>query len=306
MTTREALKWATAKLTASKVEGAVASAEYLLSHVLGKDKTYLFAHPEYELTKIQEQHYSEYIDRRAENEPVWYITGTIDFLGLELAVDKNVLIPRPETELLIEKVLEHVRTGFNPGRILEIGTGSGAIIISLAENLTRHSREGGNPGLRGTGSRLLGRDDDVASFFASDVSDEALNVAKKNAKKLGFAKGIEFRQGHLFDPWAGDKFDLIVANLPYVPEGDKESMSPDLTQHEPHLALFSGQDGLDLYTEFFTALSKHLNPGSKVFCEIGYDQGAKIEKLLASIMPEAKVTVLTDYADIDRIVIIET
>jgi len=235
-------------------------------------------------------------------------------MALSLSVDENVLIPRPETELLIEHVLDVVKSKKSKVKsILDIGTGSGAIILALANGLnsiTLSSSASQNKYDKLTGdldSRLSGNDKEKSpSFFASDVSDKALAVAKKNAKNLGFENDITFKLGSLFDPWDGQKFDLIVTNLPYVPHEDMATLALDLIHYEPRLALDGGAEGLEIYEKFFDQVSTHLNDGGTVYCEIGYDQGDKIIKYLQNVMPKAKVTVIGDYADIDRIVIIET
>jgi release factor glutamine methyltransferase len=319
MTISEALLWAKSILRNSNTDGPEASANFLLRQVLSKDKIFILTHPEQYLTAKQEQIFEEYIFRRAKHEPVWYITGKIEFLGLDLAVNENVLIPRPETELLVEKILEYVRGGFAPKRILDVGTGSGAIVLALANTVTNQqsSINKNTTSLRESEADAPARDDSgrpgAISFAASDISSKALEVAKTNAKSIfprhsreGGNPVIVFNQGDLFEPWKGQKFDLIVANLPYVPETDRNSLAPDLTSYEPELALFGGPDGLDIYKRFFDEVSKYLLPGGKVFCEIGYDQGEKIQKYLINIMPEATATTFGDYADIDRIVIIET
>lgn len=287
MTILEALVWAKQLLRKNDVEGPEASAELLLQSVLICDKTVLYASPGIELSAAQIDEYKASIARRAKHEPVWYITGKIDFMGLELAVDKNVLIPRPETELLVEKILESVNSGFAPKSVLEVGTGSGAIVLALASRITNYKLP-------------------ITKFCASDISREALNVAKANALSLGLGDKIDFQEGDLFEPWNGQHFDLIVANLPYVPDGDKDSLAADLTVYEPHLALFGGTTGLDIIYRFIDELSTHLNPGGKAFLEIGYDQGNPIQDYVANIIRGAKVTVLGDYAGVDRIVIIET
>lgn len=286
MTISEALVWAKKVLKEKKVDGPEASAEFLLRQIIHGDKTYLFAHPEHQLTLAQAAKYRLWVGQRAKHKPVWYITSKIEFMGLDLAVNQDVLIPRPETELLVEKIIEKVRGGFAPGSVLDVGTGSGAIILSLAAS-------------------LQGAGDTAISFSASDISPKALAVARKNAKSLGLGE-VTFRQGDLFMPWQGQKFDLIVTNLPYVPHEDMSTLALDLIHYEPRVALDGGYEGLEIYERFFAEVGKHLNPGGKVFCEIGYDQGEKIEKILAKIMPKARVIILGDYADVDRIVIIET
>lgn len=287
MTISEALSWAKKLLNIKNVERPESSANFLLRQVLHQDKTYLYTHPEHKLTLPQIAKYRLWVNQRAKHKPVWYITGKIEFLGLDLAVNQNVLIPRPETELLVERVLNEVKSKkLKVKSILDMGTGSGAIILALASPL------------RAEGAAI--------SFFASDISPKALAVANKNAKSLSLHDDISFKHGDLFSPWEGKKFGLIVTNLPYVPHEDMATLAFDLTHYEPRTALDGGHEGLEIYKRFFDEVDAHLNPGGKVFCEIGYDQGEKIKKLLLDIMPKANVTVLGDYADIDRIVIIET
>jgi release factor glutamine methyltransferase len=283
MNMRDSITWGRQFLTENNVEGPESSALLLLSFILGKSKEYIIANPDSQLRKEDIARYREFIKRRANHEPVWYITGKIDFFGQEFAVNDSVLIPRPETELLIEKIIERVRGGFSPKNIVDIGTGSGAIILTLADNFKNISG---------------------VACFASDISEKAILVAKSNAENLGFGSIVEFRQGNLFDPWKDRKFDLIVANLPYVPDGDE--LAPDLVKYEPQLALFGGEDGLDIIRELIRELPKYLADGGKVFLEIGYDQGERVQQMVKDSLPDAKVEVIGDYANIDRIVIIET
>ena len=317
MTIKEALTWAKKLLKERGVEGPEASADFLLRQVLKTDKAYIFAHPEISLTAVQETKYRIWVKRRAKHKPVWYITGKIEFCDLDLAVNQNVLIPRPETELLVERVLEELKIRNSKLEILEVGTGSGAIILSLANELTKKTLSSPTSQIkfnsvdRGSflveqDSRLRGNDRNVFGFSASDISPKALSVARKNAKNLVLADKITFKQGDLFSPWKGNKFDIIVANLPYIPHEDMSTLAFDLIHYEPRTALDGGHEGLEIYKRFFETLGDHLNVGGKVFCEIGYDQGEKIQQLVAAIMPKARVTVIGDYADIDRIVIIET
>jgi len=288
MNISEALKWAKTLLVEKGTLDADASSSYLLSTLLEADRTHLLTHPEQKLTADTLSKYKRWVLKRSKHEPVWYITGKITFLGLDFSVNRDVLIPRPETELLVEKITEHFRDGFSPKTVLDIGTGSGAIIVSLANILDSRASK-----------------DCDAKFFTSDISEKALTVAHKNAKALNFDDRIEFRQGSLFEPWKGQRFDLIVANLPYVPETDKYTLEPDLTSFEPHSALFGGADGLEIIRDFISELPNHLNVSGKVFMEIGYEQGEKIQKIVADTLPRANVTVLTDYDNVDRIVIIE-
>jgi release factor glutamine methyltransferase len=284
MIIREALRWGREVLEQNEVEGPKPGAVFLLQRVLQRDKAYLMSHDGNEITSKQEDKYREWIERRSKHEPVWYITGFIEFGELVLAVNEHVLIPRPETELLVERILSEMKQKKQVESILDIGTGSGTIILSLAKKL--HARHIG--------------------LFASDVSHEALVVAKKNAISNGLSENVEFREGDLFTPWVGNKFDIIVANLPYVPHEDMATLAFDLTHYEPRLALDGGKLGMDIYNRFLESLPLYLKPGGMAFLEIGYDQGDLIKKVVQNIMPEASVVVIGDYADIDRVVIIKT
>ncbi len=284
MTVREALTWAKQILIENEVEGSQSSAEFLLTQATGFDKTYLYTYPEKSLTKLQELRFRRFVKKRSKHEPVWYITGKIEFMGLLLHVNNSVLIPRPETELMIEKIIERVKSKtVKVKSILDVGTGSGTIALTLASHL---------------GDKL--------TFNASDLSDKALAVARKNAKSNGLSEQIEFKKGDLLSPWLGQKFDLIVANLPYVPHEDMATLAFDLTHHEPRLALDGGVMGLEVYKRFIQELPFFLNPGAIVYMEIGYDQGRYIEEFVHKYLPKAKVQTVGDYQQIDRIVIIET
>lgn len=280
MATKEILIWGTKELKKNNVSEPEKSAEFLLRQVLGWDKAKLIASSDYELSTKQETKFREFIERRKKHEPVWYITGKIEFYGLDLEVNQNVLIPRPETEFLVEEVLNAVGRKTNL-KILELGTGSGAISLALTSKLK-------------------------TKIFASDISKEALVVAKKNANKLELEKYIEFRQGNLLEPWGSDKFDIIVANLPYIPQEDMRSLALDIHHWEPRLALDGGKEGLEIYEELLSQAKDYLNENAVMFFEIGIDQGDKLKKLVEKHFQNAKVKIIKDYGDIDRIVVIKS
>jgi len=313
MNVKEALNWAINEL--KDVSEAEKSAKFLLRQVLAPSlchsreglprskaggnldmKAWLLANPDYNLNSEQEKTFRQFIERRKKHEPVWYITGKIEFYGLDLSVNQNVLIPRPETEFLVEEVLK-VSKG---KKILELGTGSGAISLALANKI---KKEG-----------FWTSQNDV-KFFASDVSGDALKVAKKNAKKLGMDSrlrgndggcGIEFRQGDLLEPWSGEKFDIVVANLPYIPHEDMSSLALDIHHWEPRVALDGGKDGLEIYEKLLSQIPDYLNAGAMMFFEIGIDQGENLKKLVSKYLPNADVKIKKDYGDIDRLAIIKT
>ncbi len=217
--------------------------------------------------------YASLLERRMKGAPIQYITGETEFYGLPFRVTPNVLIPRPETEHLLEKCLAlatHMAApSFRPPlpegwestnptspiRILDIGTGSGAIAIALAHNLSS------------------------ADITATDVSPHALSLAEENAKRNGAA--IRFLQGDLLAPVTGETFDLIVSNPPYVPATDRDSLAVEVRDHEPPLALFAGKDGLEIYRRLIPQAFAALTPGGFIALEIGYGQQPAIHSLLA-------------------------
>jgi release factor glutamine methyltransferase len=289
MSIKEILLVGQNELRKRKVSEPEKSADFLLRQVLATSpchsreggnldiRAWMLANPDYKLSEKQEDKFREYIERRKKHEPVWYITGKIEFYGLDLEVNQNVLIPRPETEFLVEEVL---KSKVDNLRVLELGVGGGAISLALANTLK-------------------------TKIYASDISGEVLRVAKKNAKNLELEKLIGFRQGDLFEPWKDMKFDIIVANLPYIPHEEMSSLALDIHHWEPRLALDGGKDGLEIYEKLLSQAGDYLNKNSKMFFEIGIEQGEKIEKLAKKYLPNAKVRIKKDYGDIDRIAIIK-
>ena len=303
MNIKEASIWAREVLKDNEVESPEASADFLLRQLLAIDKAQMLTHPEEKIPKLQELKFRRWVKKRSKHEPVWYITGKIEFMELDLAVNQSVLIPRPETELLVEKILAQYKIQNTKYKILDVGTGSGTIILSLAKHLSlRHPENKKDPVLDSSAVPQ----NDYIGFFASDISSTALDTAKKNKKNNNIAPEIKFVEGDLFGPWAGEKFDLVVANLPYVPHEDMATLAFDLTHYEPRVALDGGILGLEVYKRFIEELPNYLNPGAKVFMEIGYDQGRYIEDFVHKYLPKAKVETLGDYRQIDRIVVIET
>jgi release factor glutamine methyltransferase len=215
---RDALAWATSILTAAGVPSPRLDAEVLLAHVLGATRAHLYAAPEQKLLPAQREAYAAVVVRRREREPVPYITGRREFYALDFAVDRRVLIPRPETELLVERALESVAHDA-PLRLADIGTGSGIVAISLAVHL---------PQVR---------------VYATDASADALQVATANAARHGVADRVHLLRGELLDPLPVP-VHLIVANLPYVPSDVLPTLDRDVVDYEPLAALDGGPDGL--------------------------------------------------------------
>lgn len=232
---------------------ARADAELLLLHVLGKDKAWLMTHGD-ELFSDLARSYTELLERRYKGEPIQYITGETEFYGLPFHVTPDVLIPRPETEHIVEKALE-LAADFPAPRIADIGTGSGAIAVAVANKLPH------------------------AQITAIDLSAPALSVARKNSQRNAVA--IRFLEGDLLAPVAGEQFDFIVSNPPYVPAADRSSLSVEVRDYEPALALFAGDDGLGIYRRLIPAAFASLVSGGFLLLEIGFGQSPAITELLA-------------------------
>jgi release factor glutamine methyltransferase len=231
--------------------------ELLLMHVLGRNKAWLLAHGEDDVSENTFINFIDFIECRYRGEPIQHITGECEFFGLPLKVTPDVLVPRPETEHLVEKVIELAQR-FGSPRIVDIGTGSGAIAVALARKL---------PG---------------DAITATDLSESALNVARQNAALNGVSERVRFLQGDLLAPLAGERFQIIASNPPYVPDSDRALIAVEVREFEPALALFAGEDGLDIYRRLIPAAHAALVPGGFLVLEIGFTQAEAIERLLAA------------------------
>jgi release factor glutamine methyltransferase len=258
------------------ITSAALDAEVLLSFVLKKPREYLLAHPEIFLTQEQKKELNKLIARRAKSEPVAYITNNKEFYGLDFYVDQNVLIPRPETELLVDEVISRTTIG-NKTTIADIGTGSGCIAVAMAKNLP-----------------------DV-KIIATDISESALNIAKKNAKIHGVDKQIRFFQRNLLEN-ISDQFDFIIANLPYLPASE---MKKEIA-YEPKLALFADNDGLELLEIIIKQSMYRLKPHGIIILEIHPPQAETIRNSAEFQFPEAKVELRKDLANKERILMIKS
>jgi release factor glutamine methyltransferase len=261
-------------------------AQVLLAHILGVDRSALYAHPERELSPDQDQRFQAMLERRAQGEPVAYLTGHKKFFGLDLLVDRRVLIPRPETELLVEAALRICRERLDAGRIpvvADIGTGSGAIPIAIAVSESR-----------------------LPCVYASDISEDALAVAALNCRRQHVEDRIRLLCGDLDAPLP-EPVDILAANLPYVSKQEETQMDTGVLRYEPRLALFSENSGLAHIERLFTnlAFSSTLLPGAALLCEIGYAQREALTLLLATLWPQARVTYIQDYSGWDRVVQVE-
>jgi release factor glutamine methyltransferase len=229
-------------------------AETLLLHLLKKNTAWLLAHGDDDLSEDQAARYTQFIERRYHGEPIQYITGETGFYGLPFRVTRDVLIPRPETEHLVEKVIE-LAARFSTPHIVDVGTGSGCIAIALAHKLPQ------------------------AAIAAIDVSAAALAIAEENAKRNEVS--IRFLAGDLLVPVTEEKFEFVVSNLPYVPIADRNTLSVEVREYEPALALFAGDDGLEVYRRLIPAAFNALVSDGFLILEIGFGQSPAIAELLA-------------------------
>lgn len=270
MTIREALRLAEARLEQAGVPDADVDAAYLLASVLKEDTLAMRINGHRELAAPQRAALDALCDRRAAREPLQYILGETEFMGLTFHVEPGVLIPRADTEILVEKALAWMKPG---ARVLDIGTGSGAIAVSLAK---------------------LGRQ---AQVTAVDVSDRALEIARRNAERNGAA--VEFVKSDCFSALKGRKYDMIVSNPPYISEDEMRGLMPEVTR-EPELALFGGADGLDFYRRISREAPEYLNEGGCLLFEIGWLQKDAVSALVKAHIGEPFA--LRDYGQNWRVV----
>lgn len=271
-TTLKVLCWTTGYLTDKGVENARREAEWLLCEATGLDRVGLYLNFDKPMQEDELATYRSMVARRGKREPLQHILGSQEFDGLEFAVSRAVLIPRHDTETLIEAATIHAPLA---GSILDIGTGSGCIAIALARRLPQ------------------------AAVTAVDLSTEALSVAIRNAEQNNVH--VEFLQGSFFEPVATHLFDLIVSNPPYITTADLASLQPEVRDFEPCLALDGGADGLDAYRSLTATATKHLNPGGWLLLEVGAGQSDDVTSMLVKAGFDAIVTI-PDNAGIQRVV----
>lgn len=255
------------------------AAEALLCFVLGKNKSFLISHAEFVLSEKQEKIFFELFSRLLKGEPLAYLINKKEFYGLEFFVDKRVLIPRPETELLVDTAIKCVKD-YNKPRILDLGTGSGCIAVAIAVNLLN------------------------AKITAVDLHKEALQVAAINAYAQGVGARVTFVQSDLLQNLNED-FDLIVANLPYIGTKRFAFVNRESTEYEPHSALFGGEDGLRLYEGLFKQINQRGKLPKFLLGEFGFLQGQEVRALIKRYFPANQLEILEDYAKIERIFMVK-
>jgi release factor glutamine methyltransferase len=285
MNVRTALSEALVRLESEGVPSAALAAELLLLHVTQRDRAWIYAHPEAPLSGDQWQSYFALVARRAAGTPVQYLTGLQEFWGLEFEVTPDVLIPRAETEHVVEVALARLgeRTS-KKLRVADVGTGSGCLAVALATELLQ------------------------AQIVATDVSSAALGVARRNAAKNRVSTRIDFRECNLLDAFAGEgaaarsnaAFDLIVSNPPYVALADAASLPREVREHEPRVALFAGESGFDVYAPLVAQAEKLVAPGGVLVIELGYNAVEHVRALLET-KSWRDIEIANDLAGIARV-----
>jgi release factor glutamine methyltransferase len=246
------------------------TAEVLLMHALRHDRAYLYAHPEEELAEVAWIHYGRYLHERLKGKPTQYITGHQEFYGRDFRVKPDVLIPRPETEHLVEAAIARVKPN---DLVLDVGTGSGAIAITLA--LETHAR-----------------------VFATDVSASALRIAEGNARRL--SAHVDFLVGNLVNAFREHSIDVLVSNPPYVPRTDKLGLQREVRDYEPHIALFAGPTGLEIYQRLIVEAARVLRPDGWLLLELGYNSLDPVRAMLQYEWSE--IAVMHDLAGLPRVI----
>ena len=294
MDVRTALRLGIAQLRASNVSSYTLAAELLLLHATGRTRTSLYSHPEDQLTEVESHNYFSLIERRGSGVPTQHLTGKQEFWGLEFEVTPDVLIPRPETEHVIEVALDrlalrdlrskHSQNMSGEGLLIaDIGTGSGCIAIALAKELP------------------------AAKIFALDVSTAALAVARRNAARLGLSDRITFLESNLLctvSQRSPLSVGLIVSNPPYIGHREAASLAREVRDHEPAVALFGGEEGYELYSDLITQSAAHLRPDGILVLELGHNSLPAVQPLLET-PAWANVGVTNDLAGIARVVAAE-
>jgi len=287
---KQALASAVERLEAADVGSPRMNAEVLLMFVLGVGRAYLHAHPECELTPEEGARYDEILARRATGMPSQYITGHQEFWGLDFVVSPAVLIPRPETEHLVEAVLELAR-GVPSPRVVDVGTGSGCVALALAHELK------------------------TAEIYGVDLSDDALEVARANAARLQLEKGVRFLQTNILaviprEDFSASRgtclaefrdFDFVVSNPPYVAFSEADKVQKSVFEFEPRLAVFAGENGLDVIRPLTKQAHEALKPGGWLMLEIGYSMRDAVVNLLSPTMWD-DIRVVPDLQGISRVV----
>jgi release factor glutamine methyltransferase len=282
-TIQKLLNWVTERFTEKGIDSPRLSAELLLSCVLKMQRIELYTQFDKPVTKQQLDKLHDLVKRAGQNEPIAHIVGKTEFYSLELDITPDCLIPRPETELLVERAIEFLRTRIGNQLVCDLCTGSGCIAVAIARNFSN------------------------ADIIATDICDAALKVAAINIEKHHLKERIKLLCGDLFDPIMPQldvgKFDLIVCNPPYVSTSEFEKLDKNVKDFEPKSALLAGADGLDVYRRIIEKVDQFLKPDAALMLEIGYRQGQPIRELLGQVGCFGEITAEKDFHNNDRIAI---
>ncbi len=282
MTLIEAINRASTELSAAGIDNARLDAEILLAHLIRKDRVWLIIHRDEALDEELRLLYDSSVHRRARREPLQYIIGKQEFWGLEFKVTPDVLIPRPETELVVESALSHIQSAGGPVTIIDLCAGSGCIAVSLAKSTA--------------GARI----------FATDTSVRALAVARANARKHGVADHIRFLEGDLFMPLSELDLhgitDIIVSNPPYVRSGDLPALQPEVRDFEPELALIAGPEGTEIHQRIIDQAPKFLKKHGALIMEMGQGQADVLIRTVKDSGQYDSPDILKDLAGIERVI----
>ena len=277
------LAWTTDFFREHGIENPRLDAEVLLGAVLGKDRMYLYVHFDEPLEPAELAAFRSHVKERAAHMPLAYVLGTREFMGLDFCVTRDTLIPRPDTELLVQCAVDFLRARTAAGgdelSIADIGTGTGAVALSVL-----HYTEGTRA--------------DVV-----DISPAAAEVARENAERLGIAERIEVHVGDLTAPLAGRSYDMILSNPPYIPTADIAKLMPEVRSYEPHCALDGGVDGLDLYRRLMADAPAMLKDGGAIAVEVGIHEAAAVAALALAHPRIVRTEILKDLGGIERVVV---
>ncbi len=281
-TIQKLLGWVTEYLTGKGVDSPRLGAELLLCHVLGSTRIELYTQFDTVVPQQQLDTLHDLVKRAGLHEPVAYLTGRTEFYSIELGITSDCLIPRPETELLVQRAIEFLRSRDGLQYVCDLCTGSGCIAVAIAANFPD------------------------ARVIATDISAGALEVAADNVEKHQLHERIELLQGDLFEPLVRQldvgQFDLIVCNPPYVSSAEYEALAVNVKDYEPKSALLAGADGLDIYRRLIEKADGFLKPGAALMLEIGYAQGPAVRELLEQTEAFAEIRIEKDHQDNDRVV----
>jgi release factor glutamine methyltransferase len=268
------------RLTQADVDSPRISAEVILAHAVSLTRSQLLARSDFKLNPDQLARFQIDLDQLVKGEPLAYVVGHREFYDLDLITDQRALIPRPETECLVEKAIDLLTAHPHP-LIADIGTGSGAIAVTLAKHLPS------------------------ARVIATDLSPDAIDLARANARKHGVETRLDFRVGNLLQP-INESIDLIAANLPYVNDKDWPFLARTIRGHEPQMAFTGGSDGLNLIRQLMLDAPRCMKPHGFILMEIGAYHGEEVSSIAQQIFPLAKISIEPDYAGLDRLAVIKT